>query len=408
MEFDVAIVGGGPAGSTTAIALAKAAPGRTIVLLEKATYPREKYCAGALGGRGEKILAELDASPKVPSVPLEGISFRGLGGERKESVGSIGRVVRRAEFDHALANIAASRGVTVAEGARVEAIDVEPAGSGDISRARARVTTSRGEYRARVVVGADGVGSTVRKAMGHGAGRLRAQVLEVDTEPVPDDRARSMLHFDLTDHSFSGYFWDFPTLVDGRALHCRGIYRILLNNEPVDLEHRLRERLAHMGLDLSRYKQKRFAERGYEPDLPLATNHLMLVGEAAGIDPVTGEGIAQAIEYGALAGPFLADVLAGRAVLPSWSDVVRRSRLGWDLRKRTRMLPHFFGELRAVSERFLVGSGGSPLRTGIRHFAGHRQSAADMAVSVMGAGAHYMAMRLGERSRPAIPAGDRD
>ncbi|HWL87601.1 MAG TPA: FAD-dependent oxidoreductase, partial [Polyangiaceae bacterium] len=59
VESDVVIVGGGPAGSTTAIALAKAAPGTKIVLLEKSRYPREKYCAGALGGRGDKLLAEL-------------------------------------------------------------------------------------------------------------------------------------------------------------------------------------------------------------------------------------------------------------------------------------------------------------------------------------------------------------
>ena len=388
VESDVVIVGGGPAGSTTAIALAKAAPGRSIVLLEKASYPREKYCAGALGGRGEKLLAELGAFPDVPSVPLEGISVHGFGGGRKESVGPIGRVVRRAEFDHALAKIAASRGVTIVEEARALSIEDE-SGSG-----RTRVTTPRGDYRARVVVGADGVGSAVRKAMGHGAGRLRAQVLEVDTEPVAGDLERTLIHFDLTDHSFSGYFWDFPTVVDGKALQCRGIYRILLDDAPVDLEARLGERLSRLGLDLSRYKQKRFAERGYEPELSLATNHMMLVGEAAGIDPVTGEGIAQAIEYGTLAGPFLADVLAGRAALTNWTNVVRRSRLGWDLRKRTRMLPYFFGDLRAPAETFLVGSGGSPLRTGIRHFAAHRHSAADMALSVLGAGAHLLGHRV--------------
>ncbi|WP_394844339.1 NAD(P)/FAD-dependent oxidoreductase [Pendulispora brunnea] len=386
-EFDVVIVGGGPAGTTTAIALAKADPSRSIALLEKASYPREKYCAGALGGRGEKLLGELDAMPNVPSVPLEGISFTGAGGGRKECVGPIGRVVRRFEFDHALANIAAERGVTIVENARVDAIH---AGENH----GVRVATSRGDYRARVVIGADGVGSTVRKAMGHGAGRYRAQVLEIDTESVASDLERSVIHFDLTDHSFTGYYWDFPTLVDGKPLQCRGIYRILLDDRPVDLGARFGARLAGMGLDLSRYRQKRFAERGYDPDLPLATRHMMLVGEAAGIDPVTGEGIAQAIEYGALAGPFVADVLAGRALLTNWTHVVRRSRLGWDLRKRTRMLPLFFGDLRAPAERFIVGSQGSPLRTGIRHFAAHRHSPRDMALSFLGASAHWLGHSL--------------
>jgi len=395
VDSDVVIVGGGPAGTTTAIALAKIAPRLRIVLLEKATYPREKYCAGALGGRGEKLLTELDALPDVPHVALEGISFYGFGGARKETVGPIGRVIRRYEFDHALAKIAAERGVTVVEGDRVEAVHEEEHGApSDTRTPRTRVVTSGGEYSARVVVGADGVGSTVRKAMGYGAGRYRAQVLEVDTESIASDLERTVIHFDLTDHSFTGYFWDFPTLVEGKPMCCRGIYRIVLDDAPVDLGARLHERLARMGLDFSHYRQKRFAERGYEPDVPLATGNLMLVGEAAGIDPITGEGIAQAIEYGALAGPFVADVLAGRAVLPSWTDVVHRSRLGWDLRKRTRVLPYFFGNLRAPAERFMVGSGGSPLRTGIRHFAAQRHSRADIAVSALGAGAHWLRHRV--------------
>ena len=60
-----------------------------------------------------------------------------------------------------------------------------------------------------------------------------------------------------------------------------------------------------MGLDISKYKSKRFAERGIEMAETLAKKSLMLAGEAAGIDPVTGEGIAQAIEYGSMVGPFV-------------------------------------------------------------------------------------------------------
>ena len=66
----------------------------------------------------------------------------------------------------------------------------------------------------------------------------------------------------------------------------------------------------------------------------------MLAGEAAGIDPVTGEGIAQAIEYGVLAGEFLARTLAaspsGPVDVSRWHGVVARSRLARDLRIRTR------------------------------------------------------------------------
>ena len=387
----VAIVGGGPAGLTAALAFAKAAPHlvKDVVLLEKGVYPREKYCAGALGGRGDKILASLDARPDVPSVPIDALAFRAGGGERRVEVGGIGRVVRRIEFDHALAKIVAARGVRLIDGARVE----------EISR-DGTVTSTKGAFTADIVIGADGVGGVVRKAMGHGAGVMRAQVLEVDTEPVPGDPDRRTLVFDASDRALPGYTWDFPTLVDGREMMCRGIYRLKQHGDArdddapgdendVDIRARFAERLARMGLRLDDYKNKRFAERGYEPGLRLAKGNLMIAGEAAGIDPVSGEGIAQAIEYGKMAGEFVADVLTDRAVLSSWTDVVRRSRLGVDLRVRTRGVGVFYGGLRPEVESLLLREP-SAIRAGCRHFAAQPQRSTDLARVALFASAWWM------------------
>jgi len=385
---DVVIVGGGPAGLALALTLGHVDRSllRRVIVLEKGTYPRDKYCAGAIGGRGEMVLAALDAIPDVPSVPVFGISYRGARGEQAQRVGPIGRVVRRLEFDHALARIAQDRGVRIAQGAAALRVETEADG--------AVVTTAQGQYRGRIVVGADGVGSVVRRAMGLGPGRLRAEVLELDTEPTSADRSRDLLHFDASDATFPGYFWDFPTRVDDRELVCRGIYSLRHRAEvplsaagvdsgtndraEVDIRERLAARLSSLGLDIGKYKNKRFAERGLSEDEPFTVGPFLLVGEAAGIDPVTGEGIAQAIEYGALAGRFLAAVLTRKRELAEWSASVARSRLGLDLRIRRRIARTFFGPSRPAVDRFLATSAAA-VRAGGRHFGALPQDVTDLA-----------------------------
>jgi flavin-dependent dehydrogenase len=367
---DIVIVGGGPAGTTTALALVDAAPALAsrIVLLERARYPREKPCAGALGARGDALLRGIGVEVDVPSAPIDGMSFRGAMGEAAASPGKIGRVVRRIEFDHALARAAASRGVEVREGVRVEA--VRDTGRG------ALVSTSAGDLEAAAVIGCDGVGSVVRKALGLGAGELRAQVIEVDTEPVPGDRDRSLLHFDSRDRRVNGYAWDFPTVVGGRDRVCRGIYHLRVGRgegDALDLAALLAERLRSQGVDPSGCTNKRYAERGFEPAARLARGRLMLAGEAAGIDPVTGEGIAQAIEFGVLAGRFLARVIAraGAAApvsLDRWEGEVQSSRLARDLRVRGRLMGLYYGPTRGDVEALLVESPDA-LFVGGQHFA---------------------------------------
>lgn len=369
---DLAIVGGGPAGLTAALALVRAEPALAarIVVIEKGAYPREKPCAGALGGRGERLLRELDALPQTAFLPIRGMSLAGPGGVVTARLdGPIGRVIRRLDFDAALAATARQRGVLVLEATTVEAITPLDRG------ARIEIETSRGPIHASIVIGADGVGSRVRRAMGTPTGELRARVLEVDTERLPGE-ADDVLCFDVSERDFSGYHWDFPTPIAGGTLVSRGIYH-LTREGGIDLEARLEARLARRGLSLARCSKKRFAERGFESPTCLAAGALLLIGEAAGIDPITGEGIAQAIEYGVLLGAFLPAVLAGARPLEHWTEVVHRSRLGRDLRARSALVETFFGADRPAIERLFLDHP-AVLRAGCRHFAGLPQAPLDL------------------------------
>jgi flavin-dependent dehydrogenase len=345
-QVDLLVVGGGPSGISTALHVQAAAPSLSMVVLEKERYPREKICAGGIGARAFKILDKLGVTVDCPMVKLDAIALR-LGGDtivtRRENLGV---VVRRVEFDHALAKQAIARGIEVREGCAVEAFTVTDDG--------VRVTTSTGEeIQARAIVGADGVGGVVRRQAGFPRGELRAQVVELDTEGVPQDLPRDTVVFDFDAQDLNGYAWDFPTLVNGEPKVCRGAY-VIRSMGPDDVRTRIATYLTARGLDPKRYRHKQFAERGWEPGAEIAAPRVLLVGEAAGIDIATGEGIGQAIEYGSVAGPYLARAFERDALrFSDWRQTVHGHHLGRQLRIRHLTYQWFYGPRRRTVERVM-------------------------------------------------------
>jgi flavin-dependent dehydrogenase len=362
--LDLVIVGGGPAGISTALHVLAAAPGTKLAVLEKERYPRDKICAGAIGGRAFRILERIGVEVDCPRVVLDAIGMR-VGGEtvvvREPRCGA---VVRRLEFDHAFARAAIARGADVRDGCEVLGI---AAGEDGVT-----VETSGGALRARAVVGADGVAGVVRRLAGFPRGELRAQVAELDTEDAPGDLPRDTAVFDFATSDLRGYAWDFPTQVAGEPLVCRGVY--LLKTPGAAHAQGVRERIAAYlgarGLDLARYRLKQFAERGFEPGAEIARPRVLLAGEAAGIDIATGEGIGQAIEYGAVAGPYLARALGKDDLgFADWRRTVERHHLGWQLGIRHGCYRAFYGRRRPKIER-LMPRLTALFRLGVQDFAG--------------------------------------
>jgi flavin-dependent dehydrogenase len=382
----VLIVGGGPAGIATALFLSHAAPELTdrILVVEKERYPREKYCAGGVGARGDRLLGSIGVTVDVPSVWMHGIAFRAMGETEIVREPDIGRVIRRIEYDHELARQAMRRKIRVLDGTRVGNIVRTPAGF--------EVETNAGTFRTRVLVGADGVQSMVRRALGFAPGAYRAQALEVDTEPVDGDLPRDVLLFDASERRLPGYYWDFPTLVDGREMVVRGVYLLRRHDTPaaVEIKDVLSAELDKRGLDLAKLRKKRFAELAFDLSVPVSCPRVLLVGEAAGIDPVTGEGIAQAIQYGAVAGSYLARKLRDRELgFEDWPSEIRSTMIGRDLITRTLGVGLFYGRPRARVERFLLDTP-EFIRVGAQHFAGKRWSRTALMRAAWGAFRHTM------------------
>ncbi|HEY5949402.1 MAG TPA: NAD(P)/FAD-dependent oxidoreductase [Kofleriaceae bacterium] len=360
-HLDLVIIGGGPAGLSTALHVAALAPKLKMVVLEAKQYPRDKICAGGIGARAFHILDKLGVHVDCPMVKLDAVAMR-IGGERVVArVPGCGVVVRRVEFDHALAKQTMARGVDVRDATPVTNIVFE--------EDHVRVETDSEVFRARAIVGADGVSGVTRRLAGFPRGELRAQVCELDTPAAPGDFPRDTVVFDFEARDLHGYAWDFPTLVAGQELVCRGAYVIhtMGHDSP---KARIERYLDDRGLRLADYKLKQFAERGFEPGAEIAKPRVLLAGEAAGIDIATGEGIAQAIEYGALAGSYLADAFARDNLLFStWRHTVERRHVGKQLRIRHLCYRMFYGRHRPRLERMLPKLE-MWFRVGVQDFAG--------------------------------------
>lgn len=352
-DFDVAIVGGGPAGTSTALHLVRregVAPSR-IVVIDKAKFPREKPCAGAISQLGVDELAKIGIEVRVPSIEMRGVRVIS-GDDVGETLYPMGIVVRRSDFDAQLLDDARAHGVVVREGEGLKTIERIDGGH--------RIDTGNGAITARLVAACDGAGSTTRKALGLKEPERKGHLYVLETETLAADTGvpRGLVDFDLTvlDEGLEGYYWDFPTPLGGTTQVSRGIYHANFNARS-DVKDVLARSLERRGVDIAKVKLKPFPTRPFVPESKTWLPGLVFVGEAAGIDRTTGEGIAQAIAMGRIAARHLKDALATR--MRSFYDYdreVRESVVGRHMLQSAWLSKRVYGRFGGPARRYLLRS----------------------------------------------------
>jgi menaquinone-9 beta-reductase len=304
-RFDALVVGSGPAGSVAATVLSRG--GAEVALVDKAGFPRDKACGDLIGPRGLQVLADLGiaepAGPDVGDMVVVGPTGRRvrLPCFDGRSYPGRARAVTRAKFDDAVRRAALDAGAVAFEGRAHRPI-------GPAEGIEGFVLSGGEEVRADFVVGADGATSRVAECCGLIDARRVLWGFAVRSYlDQPVELPTIALWEQARWAAFPGYGWIFPgpdgmanvgvgvgTLADRQA--GSAAVRVL----PAFLDH-----LVGLGLLGA-------APRGPVPPRRLggwlkmgmvgttpAARRVLLVGDAAGlVNPLQGEGIAQAMTSG--------------------------------------------------------------------------------------------------------------
>ena len=291
--WDVIVVGAGPAGSAAALSALRVRPGASVLLLDRAVFPRDKSCGDGIAPQVLDVLAALGLPGVVDDfAPVSTLSIGyppGLGEAASGSMARPVRVVPREVLDARLVAGARAAGAILRRHT-VRRLEVH----------HDRVVLD-GDLCARTVVAADGAGSTLRRGLGlapNGPGHVAVALRGY--APVRAD-LREEQRITLGREDWPEYAWSFP-IGDGRANI--GYGAVLREGRPLSrslLLSRLEELLPGVSHDARSWRAHHLPLSSSRPRQP--DGRVLLAGDALSlVNPMTGEGIYYAGLSGACAG----------------------------------------------------------------------------------------------------------